>query len=191
MDWLTFIAELIKMLAWPLTVLAIVILLRKPLAGLIPLLQRIKYKDFELEFGRQVREVRAEANEELPPPQKPKAMIPQGPDPILELARVSPRAAVTEAWRQVEAAALDAAQRNNVPLRYREAVSPVRVIRALEKAEVVDPAPMAIFHDLRALRNQAAHAPEFAISTEAVIEYVELARRLIEYLGSVGRDPKS
>lgn len=191
MDWLTFIAELIKTLAWPLTVLAILILLRKPLVGLIPLLQRIKYKDFELEFGRQVREVRAEANEELPPPQKPKAMIPQAPDPILELARVSPRAAVTEAWRQVEAAALDAAQRNNVPLKYREAVSPVRVIRALEKAEVVDPAPMAIFHDLRALRNQAAHAPEFALSTEAVIEYVDLARRLIEYLSSVGRNPES
>lgn len=171
--------------------LAILILLRKPLVGLIPLLQRIKYKDFELEFGRQVREVRAEANEELPPPQKPKAMIPQAPDPILELARVSPRAAVTEAWRQVEAAALDAAQRNNVPLKYREAVSPVRVIRALEKAEVVDPAPMAIFHDLRALRNQAAHAPEFALSTEAVIEYVDLARRLIEYLSSVGRNPES
>jgi uncharacterized protein YutE (UPF0331/DUF86 family) len=191
LDWLTFIAELIKTLAWPLTVLAILILLRKPLVGLIPLLQRIKYKDFELEFGRQVREVRAEANEELPPPQKPKAMIPQAADPILELARVSPRAAVTEAWRQVEAAALDAAQRNNVPLQYREAVSPIRVIRALEKAEVVDPAPMAIFHDLRALRNQAAHAPEFALSTEAVIEYVELARRLIEYLSSVGRDPES
>jgi len=191
LDWLTFIDELIKTLAWPLTVLAILILLRKPLAGLIPLLQRIKYKDFELEFGRQVREVRAEANEELPPPQKPKALIPQAPDPILELARVSPRAAVTEAWRQVEAAALDAAQRNNVPLQYREAVSPVRVIRALEKAEVVDPAPMAIFHDLRALRNQAAHAPEFALSTEAVIEYVELARRLIEYLSSVGRNPES
>jgi uncharacterized protein YutE (UPF0331/DUF86 family) len=191
LDWLTFIVELIKTLAWPLTVLAILILLRKPLIGLIPLLQRIKYKDFELEFGRQVREVRAEANEELPPPQKPKAMIPQAPDPILELARVSPRAAVTEAWRQVEAAALDAAQRNNVPLQYREAVSPVRVIRALEKAEVVDPAPMAIFHDLRALRNQAAHAPEFALSTEAVIEYVELARRLIEYLSSVGRVPES
>jgi len=191
LDWLTFIAELIKTLAWPLTVLAILILLRKPLVGLIPLLQRIKYKDFELEFGRQVREVRAEANEELPPPQKPKAMIPQAPDPILELARVSPRAAVTEAWRQVEAAALDAAQRNNVPLKYREAVSPVRVIRALEKAEVVDPAPMAIFHDLRALRNQAAHAPEFALSTEAVIEYVDLARRLIEYLSSVGRNPES
>ena len=184
-------AELIKSLAWPLTVLAIVILLRKQLAGLIPLLQRIKYKDFELEFGRQVREVRAEANEELPPPQKPEAVILQAPDAILELARVSPRAAVIEVWRQVESAALDAAQRNNIPLQYREAVSPVRVIRALEKAEVVDPAPMVIFHDLRALRNQAAHAPEFALSTEAAIEYVELARRLIEYLRSVRRDPES
>jgi len=191
LDWLTFTTELIKTLIWPLTVLVIVILLRKPIVGLIPLLQRIRYKDFELEFGRQIREVRAEANEELPPPRKVEAEIPQAPDPLLALASVSPRAAVIESWRHVETAALDAAQRNNVPLKYRDAASPVRVIRALENANVVDPAVMAIFHDLRALRNQAAHAPEFALSTEAVLEYVELAKRLIDYLRSAERDVES
>jgi uncharacterized protein YutE (UPF0331/DUF86 family) len=191
LDWLTFITELIKSLIWPLTVLVIVILLRKPIAGLIPLLQRIRYKDIELEFGRQIREVRAEANEELPPPKKAEDAIEQAADPLFELARVSPRASVLEAWRQVETAALDAVQRNSVSLKYREAGSSTRVIRALENANVVDPAAMAIFHDLRALRNLAAHAPEYALSTEAVTEYVELARRLIDYLNSAERDAGS
>jgi uncharacterized protein YutE (UPF0331/DUF86 family) len=191
LDSLSFTAELINTLAWPLTVLVIIVLLRKPIAGLIPLLQHIKYKDFELEFGRQIREVRAEANEELPPPKKPEAAIAQAPDPLFELSRISPRAAVLEAWKQVETAALDAAQRNDVPLKYRDAASPVRVIRVLENADVVDPAVMAIFHDLRALRNQAAHAPEFALSTEAVLEYVELAKRLIDYLRTAERDADS
>lgn len=36
MDWLTFIAEIIKALAWPGAIVVLVLVLRKPIAGLIP-----------------------------------------------------------------------------------------------------------------------------------------------------------
>ena len=191
MDWLTFIAELTKALAWPLSVLVIVILLRKPFSDLIPLLQRLKYKDLEIEFRKQVQEVRAEVNEELPSAHPSSALASQVIDSLKELARVSPRNAVIETWQKVEAAALEAAHKNNVSLPFGEVASPLRVIRDLERAHVVDPSKMAIFHDLRALRNQAAHAPEFALSTQAAIEYAELGWRLTEYLRSARRAPET
>src|SRR5665647_1880486 len=45
MTWLEFIASIIQALAWPAVVIAAVILLRKPLAAVIPLLRRLTYKD--------------------------------------------------------------------------------------------------------------------------------------------------
>jgi hypothetical protein len=185
MDWLTFIVETVKAIAWPSVVLFAFVVLRKNIAGLIPFLQRLKYKDLELEFDRQLKEAEAEVADELPPSSAP-ALLPGVSDTIIELARVSPRAAVTEAWREVEAAAVEAARRNKISLNGERSTSPLRLIRALERAGLVDSDKRALFHDLRNLRNQAVHAPEFALSTEAALDYVSLARRLAEYLRRLG-----
>jgi hypothetical protein len=186
MDWPTFAVEMVKALAWPVATITGLIMLRKPIAGLIPLLQKLKYKDFELEFGRRVEEAKADAAAELPAPEV--LALPSGlPDSMRELARVSPRAAVTEAWRQVEVAAFEAAKRNQVPIRSRAAASPTSVMRELASENVVDQGKVALFHDLRGLRNQAVHAPEFALSYDAALEYASLAQRLASYLESASR----
>ncbi|HTV56598.1 MAG TPA: hypothetical protein VMI06_17005 [Terriglobia bacterium] len=144
------------------------------------LLMRMKYKDFEIEFGRDMAEVRAEATEELP-------LVEAGGDQsaeeqrLADLAKTSPRAAIAEAWRQVELAASLAVRRNEIPLRLAE-VTATHVMRSLERHRVIDPGKIGLMHDLRGLRNQAVHAPDFAVSTEAALEYVQLAQRMREYL---------
>jgi len=186
-DALSFVVEMVKALAWPIMVLVLVLLLRRPIAQLVPLLTRLKYKDLELEFGRRVAEVTAEAGEELPPPHKrpfPEAAA----DQILgELAGISPRAAVTEAWRQVEVAAVDAAVRNDIHLSPTEATSPARVLRALERHRVIDAGKLGLVHDLRGLRNQAVHSPEFAVTRAAALEYTLVARRMVDFLATARR----
>jgi hypothetical protein len=71
-----------------------------PLARLIPLLQKLRYGPLELDFGRRVAELVVKAEAELP-------LDVQTGDGLeaarlLELAPVSPRAAVLEGWLQVE-----------------------------------------------------------------------------------------
>ena len=66
MDTLSFTAEMTKALAWPLTIILALLLLRRPLADLIPLLQRLRYKDLELDFGKRVQELASEIKKELP-----------------------------------------------------------------------------------------------------------------------------
>lgn len=44
-DPLTFVAELVQALAWPMTVLGIVAVLRRPLLALVPLLTRLRFED--------------------------------------------------------------------------------------------------------------------------------------------------
>src|SRR5215207_8632055 len=102
MDWLSFAAALVKALAWPLTVLGIFLVLRRPLTGLVPLLARLKFKDLELDFGRRLAEASAEAA--TLPGIPPAAALPAGSDEVLlRLATDAPRAAILEAWLRLEA----------------------------------------------------------------------------------------
>ena len=180
MDGLTFTAEVLKALAWPLAAVTIFLVLRKPIRDLLPFIQKLKWKEVEIEFGRQVKEIRAELAQDLPQAEA-EALTRPSDDAVLRLAEVSPRAAVLEAWREVELAALEAARRiagDN----FRNRTLTYDAIRTLERSELVDRSILGSLRELRALRNQAAHAPEFAISKEAAFEYGRSGRAVAEYL---------
>ena len=74
MDPLSFIAEIVKALAWPLTALGIFLVLRRPLMGLIPVVARLKFKDLELDFDRRL----AEASAAAPPSPSRSSARPRG-----------------------------------------------------------------------------------------------------------------
>jgi hypothetical protein len=182
MDWFQFTASVISSLAWPAVVLAVVILLRRPLAGLLPLLRRFKYKDLEVEFDREVRELRDEAAVALRPlsAAAPPKLPEQGS--LLQLASVAPRAAVVEAWLLVESAARRAIEVRGVGRETEQPVSGPQLTRALMQTEALDNAARAVFDRLRMLRNQAGHSPHFAIGEESAREYAELALALVRRL---------
>lgn len=187
MDWLTFVARFVEAVAWPVAVLVMMSVLRKPLGSLIPFLQRLKYKDLELEFGRQIEEVRQEVQAELPVAAPDRAIQASAAAESLSerLAELSPRSAVLEAWRQIEDALLRAAQRRQAQVRWRQGEPPLWVIKGLERAQILDPSKVGILRDLRALRNSAAHGPDFALSKDSAIEYARVAAQLVEYLNGL------
>ncbi len=181
MDTLTFIIELIQILIWPVTVLVIFLLLRSQIEQLFPSLQRFSYGGLELDFSRQVQELSLRARQSLPAPAANSDLQAERQH-LIDLAAVSPRAAVLEGWLQVERAALDAAKRHSLNLPSREARSPLLLGQALEDASIISDNTTAIYHRLRNLRNIAAHANQFLIDPDLAIEYTDLAVRLTEYL---------
>ena len=50
MDWLTFTSEVLRILAWPITILVVVVVLKRPITTLIREVIRVKWKDLEIEF---------------------------------------------------------------------------------------------------------------------------------------------
>ena len=182
MDWLTFTAEVVKALAWPAAILFSIAILRKPLSGLIPLLQRLKYKDLELEFGKKIQELKADAAKALPVSVPEIAPSTSVSDSIIQLAEISPRASIVEAWRELESTAAEAASRHQVGLTPREVRSTAELANALERAKILDHNRLNLFHNLRALRNKAAHSPDFALDSSSALEYADLAGRLEQYL---------
>jgi uncharacterized protein YutE (UPF0331/DUF86 family) len=182
MDTLTFTAEMTKALAWPLTIILALLLLRRPLADLIPLLQRLRYKDLELDFGKRVQELASEIKKELPGGRQAGGAQQRGRNRLADLAHASPRAAVLEAWLEVEEAAIAAAKRHQLKLSDRERRSPSTLEQALVDSQILDENKRGIFSRLRNLRNAAAHASDFDLDSGSAIIYAGSANRLAEYL---------
>src|ERR1700730_18334683 len=108
MDWLQFLASLIKSLAWPTTLVTLVVLFRAPVRRALLSVTRSKYKDLELDFGRELKQLEKEALAIDITPQTPKNIAPTKRDsPKLlqeakKLGQNSPEPAVAVAWQAVE-----------------------------------------------------------------------------------------
>jgi hypothetical protein len=185
MDRLTFISKIIGDVAWPLTLLTVVLIMRKQLQAAIGFVSKVKVSGVEVEFDRQLAAAKIEAAE-LP---KSQPSLEHGAQVVTEeaivLAKSSPRAAVLDAWRLVEIAALDSAKRLLGDEKFTNATMTFRAIQLLEKHPTVPPAAVSLLKNLRALRNEAAHAPHFDVSPASAVEYAHLAAQLIATLNAL------
>jgi hypothetical protein len=183
MSVLSFVAELVRALAWPVLIAFLAFLLRKPLRELIPLLTRLKYKDLELDFRESMAVAKAELQEALPTAKK--AFTPRATttDPLVTLAEHSAPAAIMKAWEQVEIASRLAAHRSGL-FSPADETNTTRVLRALEEARILDSPKVDLLHDLRGLRNLAAHSSDSALSFDDALNYIQLAQSMVDYLNS-------
>jgi hypothetical protein len=179
MDWLTFTAAVLKALAWPLTTVAILILLRRPLLGLIPLLRKLKWKELELEFADKIVELKMEAAQALPASPTLSLTKPAA-SRLVQLAEIAPRSAIIEAWIDVQHAAARALSKRFPDVK--ESWSAVYLGDLLAAHDLLDANKLEIYNSLRKLRNQAAHNEDFRIETRHALDYVVLAEALATFL---------
>lgn len=186
MDWLTFTSTVIGSLSWPVAFFATVYLLRGPIAKLVGLISRVKVSEVELEFDRQLTVAKEEASSEIPARSLTAEMVDEH---LLRLAGISPRAAVMEAWRHVEAAALDAAQVFIGKDQCLNKIMTFHAISIIEKSGSVPERIVHLLHRLRSLRNEVAHASDFSLSTASAIEYCQISIQVVSYLQGLAGKP--
>lgn len=176
MDIYQFISSLIGSLVWPVTAILAFFILKKHLSSLLPFVERLKYKDFELEFRKSIQELTEKSKLALPPTTVEELQLPINlRDRLYNLAEISPRSAVLESWLQVESAAADIIQSRNLAPNYKSAMAPMRLGEVLHKSEVLDSIQMEIFNRLRELRNKAIHINEAVFKLDEIKEYIDLA----------------
>jgi hypothetical protein len=206
MDWMTFVVGVLKAIAWPSTLLGLTFWLRKPIRDLVPLLRKLKVKEFELEFVEKVEQLDINAH---PKPREPTVQFSldapgeangQGEaatnantpvkkltreEEVLRLAPLSSRAAIMEAWGEVEAASAEAAASRWGPGNHPETFRTMaRLGEYLLQSKVIDDGQLVAFNTLRDLRNKAAHAEELNIGVNETRKYVELAFALAKHIRS-------
>lgn len=148
MDGLTFIAEMIKALAWPLAMVAIALIFRRQLRTLLTRMSkgRLGPAEFEFEFEQELRVLAAQSS---------------GPGETAAadaVAAVMPsagagRRAILTAWRNLQH-------------------------RAQAGMHLLAECDVALYQRLRSLSEQASQRLDFNPSPESVAAYVQLARGL-------------
>lgn len=178
MNWRQFIASLVGSLAWPVTIVIALSMFRNHLGALFPLIDRLKYGSFEVAFRDSIRKLAEESRKALPTDQTD-AQATSPREHLYALADISPRAAIIEAWLQVEAAAAEALSGRVPPLSGKlAAVAPLKLGQYLEQHHIVTAPQAKIFYRLRELRNRAVHAAEASFHLQEVREYIDLATAL-------------
>lgn len=194
MDWLTFIASVIGNLAWPATLLAVVLTLRNPIAKLLPDLRKLKYKDLEVDFSKGLERVEKQLDEVVPsvpaaieqqPEVQPEPLPKTRKELVAKIADLSPSAAILESWRNIERT-LDF---------YFSSRGIKRPLSGQSIAGHLDYDPnfprqlVSAYQELRLLRNKAVHE-RGAISAAHAREFDEQASRLALALIEAAHGPR-
>lgn len=184
MDALTFTAETIKALAWPTVVVLVALMVRKPVIELLPFLHRFKYKEIELEFSKEIAQLKSEviANE---PTASQKSVLPApsgSSNRLLNIASISTSAAILEAWSELESASVAVASSFWAQPPSDTFKNYHKLGEYLLQCKVIDETQLVVFNKLRELRNKAAHAINLNLSEEDARTYIDLATSLIAHI---------
>jgi hypothetical protein len=187
MDALTFIAKLVEFLAWPGAVVLIVLILKKEIQRLLNLLRKVKAGPVEAEFEAGVEKLEQLVVETPGEPMEYYALKERKLE-LMRVAEASPRAAVLEAWRDVEAAVLKLVNAKAVYIPEKNA-SVNTAARVLAKEGYFPADLVSHFYELRELRNKAAHSSDFNPTLETAAGYIELTARVRARLEAAANKP--
>lgn len=177
MNWLDFFSALIGHLAWPITVVLIIFLLRKPIIELIPALQKLRFKEFELEFREKIQQAKPKLvkNKDEATLKRKEVNLLKERDYYFNLVGVSPRQAIIESWMEVEAAATEAYTKLVSP-GMKVFMNPRDIFQYLRVNDYLENDEFEISDNLRILGNKSAHMKDIQEMDESLVfEYVSLA----------------
>ncbi|MCY4578277.1 MAG: DUF4145 domain-containing protein [Chloroflexi bacterium] len=162
MNGLAFAATIVDALVWPLTIIFVVLLLKKPISGLISRIRSISHNGTRLDLDplEQLQEH----------PVEPVQIDERAEDAI----RNDPRAAVIEAWLRFELVARETLAELGIRA---ELGSMRRLMRALNEEQLLQGNLYELIMELRKVRNQAAHDLDITIDSQNARQYVELTER--------------
>ena len=181
MTELQFISSIVASLAWPLTLIMVLSLLRDPIFELLPGLKLFQWGDkLKVEFEKKLGRVEAEASK-IPDVESAKPHLDNASLERYEwLANSAPNLAILQSWFDVEAALKSTAL--DMGIEFKRS-SPLDTARAIQRAGRIDEQTAELLRDLRVLRNLAVHPDEDRpISVEQARRYKSIADRIIAAL---------
>lgn len=186
MDLLSFIAEVIKALAWPATIL-ILVFLAKPYLWRIPeFIHSAKYKDFEVTFKERLRSLETDVesagikvSDELPPEYRD----------LFDQNRDRLHLIVIEAWRNIERLIRDKFPWAGVSGRTGRGNPPISaMLRELYAKEIFSEEEFSLLRELQNARNWAAHGRTLSLREDDVRKYLKFTAALSERIRDFPND---
>ncbi|MEX2497369.1 MAG: hypothetical protein WD397_00665 [Wenzhouxiangellaceae bacterium] len=141
-------------------------------------MNKLKYKDLELEFEKEARGILADAERDLPDPPKPEPSEVEDHGIRFSLARLEPSTEILESWRHLELKLRELSGGNE---RKR---STGYLVRELANEGRISKETESVVLSLSSLRNKVAHTDEEVISRAASSSFKDSVARVISALES-------
>lgn len=158
LEYLKAIFSLAGSLAWPAVALVIIFLFKTQLAQLWERLLSLDVPGLKVTFAQKLQTVEEQVSEEAQAAGGDVAFR-RGArvidDKFAQLVSLAPAAAIITKWADVDSALRELARRRDVSVGPN--LQPMYVINELFSAGVIGARPAKILHELRSLRNLAAH----------------------------------
>jgi uncharacterized protein YutE (UPF0331/DUF86 family) len=161
----TFI-KLLDVIAWPATTLVLAFFFRVELRAVFSRISVLKYKDWEVKFEKGLGHVEEKIGELKKVPIEAEESL----DRLERLTETSPRAAILEAWIELEQVLFHMAEIYQIKGR-----SPSRIIEILRQKGILTEGLASAFNEMRQLRNDAAHVPDFVIEEKVAKRFIALS----------------
>lgn len=189
MDWKQFFAALTASLAWPGAVLAIVFILKKPIAGILPKIRSFKYGELQIDLEEKLKEVETTlateaVKQEVPPP-------PPAPSEYAQLAVDSPRASILLSWMEVEKAVAEFLKESGIEFAPKYKGQLRLQLRMLRESGRIDDLTYDTFVKLWKVRGDAAHLQEKQIDFEEAVSMSSSCAWLVERFKSLARESRN
>lgn len=179
MEWKEFIIGLLNTLVWPSVLLIVIFTFRRQLLLIAPLTKKLKFKDFELEFGKDIDQLLEKAQTAFPDLRSdPKTRL-------IQSARHLPNSCILEAWDQLHLTAQELTSNHFPDANISEQTPYKDTEMFLTQQEVLDQRKSKLFNELRLLRNKIAHAEGYEVGGQEAVQYIELCFRLIDFLNDM------
>jgi len=177
--------KLTEALAWPFAAVWLGYIFSGEVRKLLGRVSSLKYKDLEAKFEKGLVAAEEEAKKVIPAKAEGDFIgnEPVYPSPykdryeqLLRIADESPRASLMEAWMEVEDSLVNTSEKFGInhSRRFPPRNAVLELINTGKYAKKILP----LFEDLRDLRNEAAHAPQFVPSKRQTRRYLQMAIEL-------------
>ena len=179
------IIKLLDVVIWPCVVLMMAFMLRKPIKSLLPFVENVKYKDFEVKFRKELDQIKEEAKEAGIDLQ---TKIGEKTE-IYKLVEISPSSAILESWKDLEVATRKKVEElASHETKYKNPLQ--RPIAYLEYTGALIPSTARAIRELQSLRNQTAHKSDVKITKEDALEYSSLAKAILKQIEAIRELPR-
>ena len=164
--------EIIKAIAWPVSVIWLGYIFRSEVRQLLNRMSSFKYKDVEASFERELAEAENNAKHITTTVAPSSGQDLSQKEQLFRISEVSPRAAVVEAWTLIETAAIKNGLTSGTAI---QRTNPKMIVEYLINSGKFSPESINLIEQLRRIRNQASHMPDFAIRQNEAERYLDLA----------------
>lgn len=167
-----YFVSIIDSLAWPVTLIIIILILKNPLIDLVPYINKLKYKDLEIEFEKSLNELSQKTKSKN---QNLEHMSHKEKININKIKHGSPRINIMESWLSLENTILSTLYHYSL-IDTKEPIAIQKSIKILKEKEILSTDDVEIINQLKQLRNKAVHEVYFNISENEVKQFLEIAR---------------